>query len=75
MADDTTKSGDTENTSSTRGGAPRRGGFGDDQGTRVGRPDTPQRDEGAQASPSTRPVKEGLEGAILEDSDTIRGNG
>jgi len=62
---------------STRGGAARRGGFGDDQGTRVGHPDAPQREEGSTnaAGPSSRSVKEGLEGAILEGEDTIRDNG
>lgn len=50
--------------SSTRGGVPRRGGYGDDQGTRVGSP-TPSGRE--HAGPSTRPVNEGLEGAILDD--------
>lgn len=54
-----------------------REGFGDDMGTRVGRPD-PAR--GAQASngPSSQPVKEGLEGAIFEEdataSDAHRGS-
>jgi hypothetical protein len=63
--------------SSTRGGQARLGGFGDDQGTRVGRPDAPRREEGTSnaAGPSSRPVKEGLEGAILEDEDTTRDNG
>jgi hypothetical protein len=64
-------------TSSTRGGQARQGGFGDDQGTRVGHPDAPKREEGKTnaAGPSSRSVKEGLEGAILEDEDTTRGNG
>lgn len=52
-------------------------GFGDDQGTRIGRPDQPpvragEGDEGSgneRTGPSTRPVKEGLEGAIFEDGD------
>ena len=62
---------------STRGGQGRMGGFGDDQGTRVGSPDAPKRAEGSadEAGPSSRPVKEGLEGAILEDENTTRGNG
>lgn len=65
--------------SSTRGGAPRRGGFGDDQGTRVGRPSENDRSEPApseraenEARPSSRPVKEGLEGAILDDGEKRR---
>lgn len=53
-------------TSSTRGGQSRRGGFGDDQGTRIGSP-TPGAPR--HAGPSTRPVKEGLEGAILEEDE------
>jgi hypothetical protein len=56
--------------SSTRGGASRRGGFGDDQGTRVGSPDESGREH--YGGPSTQPVKEGLEGAILEGE---RGHG
>ena len=52
--------------SSTQGGAPRLGGFGDDQGTRVGRPSESEREE---ARPGSQPVKEGLEGAILEDDE------
>lgn len=52
-----------------------REGFGDDGGARVGRPD-PSRgaeqgagrdDEGHSLGPSSRPVKEGLEGSILGD--------
>jgi hypothetical protein len=66
-----------ESSSSTRGGQSRRGGFGDDQGTRVGHPDAPRREEGNTnaAGPSSRSVKEGLEGAILEGEDTTRDNG
>ena len=62
---------------STRGGQARLGGFGDDQGTRVGRPDAPRREEGGtnEAGPSSRSTPEGLEGSILEGEDTIRGNG
>jgi len=68
-----------ESTSSTRGGQARLGGFGDDQGTRVGRPDAPRRAErGEQGDESARlsgqATKEGIEGAILDD-DTTRGNG
>jgi hypothetical protein len=40
----------------------RREGFGDDQGTRIGRPDVTR-------GPSSQPVKEGLEGAIFEEDD------
>ena len=64
--------------SSTRGGTPRRGGFGDDQGTRVGQPDRGAGDEseragrGKHTGPSSQPVKEGLEGAILEDDEGAR---
>ena len=61
--------------SSTRGGAARRGGYGDDQGTRVGEPDEPARSGGSERAesrggpgPSTRPVNEGLEGAVLSGS-------
>jgi len=43
-----------------------REGFGDDGGTRVGRPD-PARGADAGTGPSTQPVKEGLEGAVFED--------
>ena len=61
----------------TRGGQGRMGGAGDDQGTRGGSPDAPKRVEGNtnEAGPSSRSVKEGLEGAILEDENTTRGNG
>ena len=55
--------------SSTRGGAARRGGFGDDQGTRIGRPSPSGREH---AGPSSRPVNEGLEGAIFDESDEDR---
>ena len=66
--------------SSTRGGQARLGGFGDDQGTRVGRPDAPRREEGSanEAGSGSRPVPEGIEGSILDGDDTkdtIRGNG
>jgi hypothetical protein len=57
---------DDPGSSSTRGGEPRRGGFGDDQGTRVGKPTPSGRDE--DGHPSTRPVDEGLEGAIMDDN-------
>jgi hypothetical protein len=56
--------------SSGRGGGSRRGGLGDDQGTRVGSPDAGVRNaagsRGSYRGPSTQPVKEGLEGSILE---------
>ena len=53
---------------SGRGG---REGFGDDGGTRVGRPDPA---EGADAStgPSSQPVSEGLEGAVFEGESDER---
>lgn len=44
-----------------------REGFGDDQGTRVGRPDAAKGASG-HTGPSTQPVDQGLEGAILDDS-------
>jgi hypothetical protein len=53
-----------QGSSSTHGGASRRGGFGDDQGTRIGSPDESERER--YGGPSTQPVKEGLEGAVLE---------
>ena len=43
-----------------------REGFGDDAGTRVGSP-TPATDPEYSRGPSTQPVSEGLEGAVLED--------
>lgn len=50
-----------------------REGFGDDMGTRVGRPD-PGKGEGSGresthqgSEPSSQPVKEGLEGAAMDD--------
>ncbi len=58
---------DVKDSSSTRGGADRRGGFGDDQGTRVGRPDDSGKKASDSAGPSSQPVKEGLEGAIEEE--------
>ena len=42
-----------------------REGFGDDGGTRVGRPD-PASGADASTGPSTQPVKEGLEGSAFE---------
>ena len=67
-----------ESAPSTRGGTPRRGGYGDDQGTRVGSPDPGSADgseregRGPHTGPSTQPVKEGLEGAVLEDDEHAR---
>ena len=46
------------------------GGFGDEGGTRVGRPATGPEGTG----PSSQPVKEGLEGAIFEDDETSGGS-
>lgn len=51
--------------SSTHGGSARRGGFGDDQGTRIGESTPTPRD---YTGPSSRPVNEGLEGAIFDES-------
>jgi hypothetical protein len=69
-------------TSSTRGGQARLGGFGDDQGTRVGHPDAPKRAQGGsgeagtdEARLSSSSTSEGIEGAILEGDDSTRGNG
>ena len=53
----------------------RREGFGDDGGARVGRPDPSggadqgagRDDEGHSLGPSSRPVKEGLEGSVMDD--------
>lgn len=42
------------------------GGYGDDQGTRIGSP-TPRDRE--YTGPSSHPVKEGLEGAIFDNED------
>lgn len=49
-----------------------REGFGDDGGTRVGRPD-PARGADAGTGPSSQPVKEGLEGAVFEGEPTGAG--
>lgn len=51
-----------------------REGFGDDGGTRIGRPDA-GRSADAGKGPSTQPVKEGLEGAVFEDDDTSASRG
>ena len=50
-----------------------REGFGDDGGARVGRPDPAQ--AGQHTGPSSQPVKEGLEGAIFEDTEDAHGRG
>ena len=55
-----------------------REGFGDDGGTRVGRPDPAQgAAEGGEqhTGPSSQPVKEGLEGAIFDDTEDAHGRG
>ena len=65
-------------TSSTRGGQARLGGFGDDQGTRVGHPDAPKRAQSGDESArlSAQATNEGIEGAILDDDASgTRGNG
>lgn len=55
-----------------------REGFGDDMGTRVGRPDQARRaplgDTGQHAGPSTDASESDLEGSILDGSDTQRGS-
>ena len=67
---DRSKSGDRQQRDE---GADRgREGFGDDGGTRVGRPDPAQGAE-RQSGPSSQPVKEGIEGAIFEDEEGSRG--
>ena len=45
-----------------------REGFGDDGGTRVGRPD-PAKGADVSTGPSSQPVKEGLEGAVFEEEE------
>jgi hypothetical protein len=60
-----------------RGGRDR-DGYGDDQGTRVGRPDDPDRrdDEMQDDSGASSPSQKGLEGSILDDDDeSSRGRG
>lgn len=51
-----------------------REGYGDDGGTRVGRPDT-GRGADAGTGPSSQPVKEGLEGAVFEGDEGGTGAG
>ena len=58
--------------------SPEREGFGDDMGTRVGRPDQAQRaplgDSDVHAGPSTNTSESDLEGAILDEGgDSRRG--
>ena len=57
--------------------SPEREGFGDDMGTRVGRPDQAKRaplgDTGVHAGPSTNTSEHDLEGSILDGADTRRG--
>ncbi|MBC7789408.1 MAG: hypothetical protein H7Z74_05660 [Anaerolineae bacterium] len=65
---DKDKEKDGYGVSSSRG-ASEGAGYGDDQGTRVGKPKDNNRES---TGPSTRPVKEGLEGSIL-DSDQAQG--
>jgi hypothetical protein len=70
---DSNRSGSGDEQQRSAAGDRGREGFGDDGGARVGRPDTARGAEqgGGDAStgPSTQPVKEGLEGAILDDDD------
>lgn len=65
MSDDQKSRGDEQG---ARGG---REGFGDDGGTRVGRPD-PARGADASTGPSSQPVSEGLEGSVFEDESDDR---
>ena len=57
-----------------RGGRDR-DGYGDDQGTRVGRPNAPDRQDEEFRGPSSQPVNEGLEGAIYDDDEDETGRG
>ena len=60
-----------------------REGFGDDQGTRVGRPDPAARSASGRSGgsgseghgPSSHTVKEGLEGAVFEEDEPSRDRG
>ena len=54
-----------------------REGFGDDGGTRVGRPSpaTGADEQTGHTGPSSQPVKEGLEGAIFEGDEDARDRG
>ena len=49
-----------------------REGFGDDGGSRVGRPD-PAKGADRHTGPSSQPVKEGLEGAVFEGEQDAHG--
>ena len=57
--------------------SPSREGFGDDMGTRVGRPDQARRaplgDTNVHAGPSTDTSEHDLEGSVLDGADTRRG--
>jgi len=69
---DRSESGDRQQRSP---GADRgREGFGDDGGTRVGRPD-PAQGADRHTGPSSEPVDEGLEGAIFDDAEDAHGRG
>lgn len=66
---DRTSSGDEQQRAN--GADEGREGFGDDGGTRVGRP-SPGTGADRHTGPSTEPVKEGLEGAIFEEGGERR---
>jgi hypothetical protein len=51
-----------------------REGFGDDGGTRVGRPD-PAQNADSHTGPSSMPAQEGLEGSIFDDTEDAHGRG
>ena len=51
-----------------------REGFGDDGGTRVGRPDPAQAAD-KHTGPSSQPAQEGLEGSIFEGDEDAHGRG
>ena len=70
---DRSESGQQRSEGADRG----REGFGDDGGTRVGRPSPAEgADEHAgHTGPSSQPVKEGLEGSIFEDTEDAHGRG
>ena len=73
---DSKQSGSGDEQTRSAAGDRGREGFGDDGGTRVGRPDTARGagrgDDDVSQGPSTRPVKEGLEGAVLEGDDDAK---
>ncbi len=62
-------------TSSTRAGASRRAGFGDEQGTQVGRPTPQSRGGQATGGPSSQPVSQGLEGSVLDADEGVSRSG